>query len=151
MCRAHTGEGATDGKPYPFDCDLPFACPTGYSPAGQLLHHAGTRFAMTMAANMFGRQRCRLMFCRRSVNGTYRLEAVMPKVDAPGWAAIAGRWLPGGSEPPAIAGDAAAWARPMPGNLPHKRGRDFVDFDEDIQVKDLSERLSLMGTTTSSC
>ena len=133
-----TGEGATDGKAVTFDCDL-LCMSTGYSPAGQLLHHAGTRFAYDHAANMFAPAALPPhVFAAGSVNGTYRLDAVMAEGRRAGWAASQDAGFTGGSEPPAIASDRGSTGQTHAWPIfPHKRGRDFVDFDEDIQVKDL--------------
>jgi len=133
-----TSEGETDGKAVTFDCDL-LCMSTGYSPAGQLLHHAGTRFAYDHAANMFAPAVLPPhVFAAGSVNGTYRLDTVLAEGRRAGWAASQDAGFAGGTEPPAITGDrgSAGQTHGWP-IFPHKRGRDFVDFDEDLQVKDL--------------
>jgi len=132
-------EGETDGKGITFECDL-ICMSTGYSPTGQLLHHAGTRFAYDQAANMFVPAALPPhVFAAGSVNGTYRADSVLAEGKRAGWAASQDAGFSGGSEPPAVistdrgaAGQTHGW--PI---FPHKRGRDFVDFDEDLQVKDL--------------
>ena len=133
-----TSEGETDGKLITFDCDL-LCMSTGYSPAGQLLHHAGTRFGYDQSANMFVPAALPPhVYAAGSVNGTYRLEAVLAEGRRAGWAASQDAGFTNGSEPPAVAGDrgSAGQTHSWP-IFPHKRGRDFVDFDEDLQVKDL--------------
>ncbi len=133
-----TSEGQTDGRAMTFECDL-LCMSTGYSPAGQILHHAGTRFAYDHATNMFAPAVLPPhVFAAGSVNGTYRLEAVLAEGRRAGWAASQDAGCIGASEPQAVTGDRGgegqthAW--PI---FPHKRGSDFVDFDEDLQVKDL--------------
>jgi sarcosine oxidase, subunit alpha len=131
-------EGETDGKATTFECDL-ICMSTGYSPAGQLLHHAGTRFAYDQAANMFAPVALPPhVYAAGSVNGTYRLEAVLAEGRRAAWAASQDAGFTNGSEPPAVATDrgSAGQTHGWP-IFPHRRGRDFVDFDEDLQVKDL--------------
>lgn len=131
-------EGETEGAVATFECDL-ICMSTGYSPAGQLLHHAGTRFAYDHAANMF--QPAVLpprLHAAGSVNGTYRLEAVLAEGRRAGWAAARDAGFEGGAEPPPATGDrgAAGQTHAWP-IFPHRKGKDFVDFDEDLQVRDL--------------
>ena len=133
-----TDEGETDGKAISFDCDL-ICMSTGYSPAGQLLHHAGARFAYDQAANMFAPAALPPhVFAAGSVNGTYGLEAVLSEGQRAGWAAAQDAGFAGGTEPPPVTGDrgSAGQTHAWP-IFPHRKGRDFVDFDEDLQVKDL--------------
>jgi sarcosine oxidase subunit alpha len=133
-----TGEGVTDGAGHVFDCDL-LCMSTGYSPAGQLLHHAGTRFTYDHAANMF--QPAVLpphLYAAGSVNGSYALDAVLAEGRRMGWAAASDAGFEGASEPPAVTGDKGALGQTHAWPIfPHKGGKDFVDFDEDLQVQDL--------------
>jgi sarcosine oxidase subunit alpha len=131
-------EGETEKAAATFECDL-LCMSTGYSPAGQLLHHAGASFGYDQAANMF--QPTALpphVFAAGSVNGTYRLEAVLIEGHRAGWAAALDAGFASESEPPPVIGDRGAngltHGFPI---FPHARGYDFVDFDEDLQVKDL--------------
>ena len=78
------------------------------------------------------------VYAAGSVNGTYRLDAVLAEGRRVGWAA---------ARMPASPAAASRRASPATGEplgqthgwpiFPHKRGKDFVDFDEDLQVKDL--------------
>ncbi|MEA2780706.1 MAG: sarcosine oxidase, subunit alpha [Rhodospirillaceae bacterium] len=131
-------EGRTDGANMTFECDL-LCTSTGYSPAGQLLHHAGTRFTYDHAANMFAPAILPAhVFAAGSVNGTYRLDAVLGEGRRAGWAAARDAGRNGGPEPVPVTGDRGAVGQTHGWPIfPHKRGRDFVDFDEDLQVKDL--------------
>src|SRR5581483_2182728 len=78
------------------------------------------------------------LYAAGSVNGTYRLEAVQAEGRRAGWAAARDAGFESGSEPPGATGDRGAFdqthAWPI---FPHRRGKDFVDFDEDLQVQDL--------------
>jgi sarcosine oxidase subunit alpha len=131
-------EGETDGAATVFDCDLVLMS-TGYSPAGQLLHHAGTRFAYDQAANMF---RPAVLpphvFAAGSVNGTYALHSVLAEGRRIGWAAARDAGFEAGEEPAAVVGDRGALGQTHAWPIfPHRKGKDFVDFDEDLQVQDL--------------
>src|SRR5690606_30104753 len=111
---------------------------TGYSPAGQLLHQAGARFAYDHRTHMYvpsvlpaGVQSA------GSVNGTFDLDAVLADGRRAGWSAARAAGLKAGAEPPVPAErGAAGQTHPWP-IFPHPKGRDFVDYDEDLQVKDL--------------
>jgi len=131
-------EGETEKAAATFECDL-LCMSTGYNPAGQLLHHAGASFGYDQATNMF--QPTALpphVFAAGSVNGTYRLDAVLIEGHRAGWAAALEAGFSSESEPPPVTGDRGARGLthgfPI---FPHARGCDFVDFDEDLQVKDL--------------
>jgi len=131
-------EGETDGAATVFECDL-LCMSTGYSPAGQILHHAGTRFTYDHAASMFHPAILPPhVFAAGSVNGTYAMEAVLAEGKRIGWAAAQDAGFAGGAEPPAVTGDRGAVGQTHAWPIfPHKAGKDFVDFDEDLQVKDL--------------
>jgi sarcosine oxidase subunit alpha len=73
-----------------------------------------------------------------SVNGVYDLEAVLADGRRAGWLAAREAGFSGGPEPAAREPFAGAEGLNHPWPIfPHPRGRDFVDFDEDLQVKDL--------------
>ena len=131
-------EGETDGAATVFDCDL-ICMSTGYSPAGQLLHHAGTRFTYDHAANMFHPTVLPPhLHAAGSVNGTYRLDAVLTEGRRIGWAAARDAGFAGGTEPPGVTGDRGSLGQTHAWPIfPHKQGKDFVDFDEDLGVQDL--------------
>ena len=72
-----------------------------------------------------------------SVNGAYDLDAALADGERAGWLAARALGLEAGDEPalPASMGQEGI-NHPWP-IFPHPRGKDFVDFDEDLQVKDI--------------
>lgn len=137
LVSAITGEGTFAAAAQTIECDL-LCMSVGYSPAGQLLHHAGATFVYDHVSHMFQPGALPAhVFAAGSVNGAYDLEAVLTEGRRAGWAAAKDAGFAAGPEP-APAGDkgAAGQTHPWP-IFPHKKGKDFVDFDEDLQVKDL--------------
>jgi len=134
---AIVGEGELDGASATVECDL-LCMSCGYSPTGQLLHHIGAKFVYDRATHMFRPDRLPPhVFAAGSVNGTYDLDAVLAEGRHAGWSAAKDAGGQVGGEP-ARPGDrgAAGVTHPWP-IFPSKAGKDFVDFDEDLQVKDL--------------
>jgi sarcosine oxidase subunit alpha len=77
------------------------------------------------------------VFAAGSVNGTYDLDAVLAEGSRTGWEAARDAGGTGGEEPPPPTDKGAAdQTHPWP-IFPHRKGKDFVDFDEDLQVHDL--------------
>jgi len=119
-------------------CDL-LCLSVGYTPTGHLLHHAGARFVYDPSINMFQPNWLPAhLFAAGSVNGTYDLDAVLAEGANIGWAAARDAGL-GASimEPPAPVDKGNAEVTHSWPIFPHKRGKEFVDFDEDLQIKDL--------------
>ena len=137
-----TGEGAFARAAEMIECDL-VCMSVGYTPAGQLLHHAGTKFFYDRASHMFQPGVVPAhVFPAGSVNGAYNLDAVIAEGRHAGWAAAKDAGLATGAEP-SMSGEkgAAGQTHPWP-IFPHPKGKDFVDFDEDLQVKDLVNGLA---------
>jgi sarcosine oxidase subunit alpha len=132
-----TGEGQISDALATFDCDL-LCMSVGYSPTGQLLHHIGTKFAYNRSSHMFEPSILPAhVFAAGSVNGAYNLDAVLAEGRRAGWAAAKDAGGNAGAEPP-MPGDRGAIGVTHPWPIfPSKKGKDFVDFDEDLQVKDL--------------
>jgi sarcosine oxidase subunit alpha len=139
---AITGRGTLDAATQTIECDL-VCMSVGYSPAGQLLHHAGARFGYDEPTHMF--QPVALpprVLAAGSVNGSYDIDAVAAEGARAGWAAAREARLPGGAEPPVpIDRGALDQTHPWP-IFPHPKGKDFVDFDEDLQVHDLLDGIA---------
>ncbi len=118
-------------------CDL-LCMSTGYMPTYQLALQAGAKLGCDDAGAHFSitglPDHLRLA---GSVDGAYDLEAVLAEGRHAGWRAAEALGLTVGSEPeaPADRGEANA-NHPWP-IFPHAKGKDFVDFDEDLQVKDI--------------
>ena len=72
-----------------------------------------------------------------SVNSTYALDTVIAEGMNAGWSAAHALHLDAGAEPPQPAERGSeAVNHPWP-IFTHPKGKDFVDFDEDLQVKDI--------------
>ena len=133
-----TGEGSFSGKSEAVDCDL-LCMDVGYSPAYQLAAHAGVKVGYDERLAMFTLGALpKGVHAAGSVNGTYDLDAVLADGRRAGWMAAQEAGLLNGPEPaaPQTFAGAEGVNHPWP-IFPHPRGRDFVDFDEDLQVKDL--------------
>ena len=131
------GEGELEDAAATIECDL-LCMSCGYSPTGQLLHHIGAKFAYDRATHMFRPQTLPAhVFAAGSVNGSYDLDAVLAEGRHAGWAAAkdaGGQTGPEPARPDDRGGVGVTHPWPI---FPSKAGRDFVDFDEDLQVKDL--------------
>ncbi|HXV24429.1 MAG TPA: 2Fe-2S iron-sulfur cluster-binding protein [Alphaproteobacteria bacterium] len=133
-----TAEGIFAAKAEALDCDL-ICMDVGYSPAYQLAAHAGTKVGYAERLAMFQLGPVpKGVHAAGSVNGVYDLEAVLADGRRAGWKAAGEAGLFCGPEPSAPEPFAGADGLNHPWPIfPHPRGRDFVDFDEDLQVKDL--------------
>src|SRR5215813_9778406 len=77
------------------------------------------------------------VFAAGSVNGTYDIDAVLAEGSEAGWEAARDAGRAAGERPAAEPRKGAAGqTHPWP-IFPHPKGKDFVDFDEDLQVHDL--------------
>jgi sarcosine oxidase subunit alpha len=118
-------------------CDL-LCMSTGYTPTYQLALQAGAKLGYDDAGAHFSITGLPgHLQVAGSVDGAYDLEAALGEGRRAGWRAAGALGLKAGSEPevPADKGQTGA-NHPWP-IFPHARGRDFVDFDEDLQVKDI--------------
>jgi len=127
------------GRPLPetrrIDCDG-VALSTGWMPAANLLYQAGTKMRFDEAVQQFvpGSLPPGVFACGR-VNGVYQLDARLADGARAGAtaAAFAGH---GTATAASIAPETESPSHPWP-IVPHPKGKNFVDFDEDLQVKDL--------------
>ncbi len=113
-------------------CDTIAMC-VGYTPTYQLALQAGGRLGYDDAAAMFSIDGLpEHLHLAGSVNGRHDLEAVLADGRRAGWRAAGGA----GAEPsvPAETGESPNFPWPI---YPHPKGKDFVDFDEDLQVRDI--------------
>ena len=132
-----TGRGACmDGKTY-VNCDL-VCMSTGYSPAAQLVCHAGGKLVYDESTAMFEATGAPpQMTLAGSVDGAYDLDAAIAYGCHAGWAAARGLGLDVGPEP-RLPNDKGAANRSHDWPIfPHPKGKEFVDFDEDLQIKDI--------------
>ncbi|MGH6720396.1 MAG: glycine cleavage T C-terminal barrel domain-containing protein, partial [Alphaproteobacteria bacterium] len=132
-----TGPGRTQHVDDRFSCDL-IVTAVGYHPTANLIHHAGGRLAYDEDSAMF--QVTWLpqgMHAAGSVTGTFALDAVIGEGRRAGWAATRDAGLTVGPAP-AVPNDRGQRGVNHPWPIfPHPKGRDFIDFDEDIQVHDI--------------
>jgi sarcosine oxidase subunit alpha len=132
-----SGEGALGAGGFNAPCDL-ILMSVGFSPAGQLLHHAGAKFGYCRDSHMF--QPVSLpanVQAAGSVNNVYDLDAVIADGKRAGLAAAKDAGCQVGAIPaaPTERGHVGR-THPWP-IFPHARGFDFVDFDEDLKYHDL--------------
>jgi len=131
------GQGKTGEPGAKIACD--FVCTaTGYSPAGNLVWYAGGSFAYDDETAMH-----RIttlpegMTAAGSLNGVFQLSSVLADGTCRGWdVALALDKVSG--KPPSVPPDiqAASVTHPFP-MFRHPKGREFVDVDEDLQIKDV--------------
>ena len=131
-----TGEGSRAATTDRFACDL-IAVSVGYHPTANLIYHARGRLAYDDALAGFAVAELPAhMFAAGSVDGAFGLDAVLAGGGYAGWAAAADAGFNAGAEPARPDHDTVSPNYPWP-IFPHADGKDFVDFDEDLQVADL--------------
>lgn len=133
-----TGKGKVAGTTENLDCDL-LVMGAGYSPAAQLACHSGGRLVYSEANAMLqlGELPSRCAVAAGSVNSTFNLDAVVQDGRHAGWAAAGQAGHEDAAEPeaPKDKGEGRQnYSWPI---FPHPKGKDFVDFDEDLTVKDI--------------
>ena len=131
-------DGAAETAAESIPCDL-LCMSVGYAPLAHLLHHVGAEFAYNGGTHMYEPASLPAhLFAAGSVAGAYNLDAVVAEGRRAGWAAAHDAGFAAGAEPPPpVDRGGLHQTHPWP-IFPHKRGKDFVDFDEDLQVKDLA-------------
>jgi sarcosine oxidase subunit alpha len=131
------GEGVCAPAAATIECDL-LCMSVGYSPVAHLLHHARAGFQYNDETHMFEPAKLPAhLFAAGSVAGCYNLDAVLADGRRAGWEAAVDAGFSGTVEPAEPAFRAGVGlTHPWP-IFPHPKGKDFVDYDEDLQVKDL--------------
>lgn len=135
------GEGEASAIGTPLACD--FVCTaTGYSPAGNLVWYAGGSFsydddtAMHKIAALPDD-----MLAAGSLNGAFQLDAVIADGKHAGWQASKALGKSQGKSPVVPTDDLAKEVtHPFP-MFSHPKGREFVDVDEDLQIKDIKNAI----------
>lgn len=134
ICRIDSAGKPVPGSERRIDCDG-LAVSTGWAPAANLLYQAGTRMRFDDLLQQFvPDQLPEGVFACGRVNGVYRLESRMDDGRRAGLAAAAyiGHGVAAGvTVEPEIESPSHAW--PI---VAHRHGKNFVDFDEDLQLKD---------------
>jgi len=108
----------------------------GWAPAANLLYQSGTRMRYLAALEQFVPDRLPdgVFACGR-VNGVFELEARLLDGRRAGSAAAAQVGF-GEAQAVEVPSETACPSHPWP-VVPHPKGKNFVDFDEDLQLEDL--------------
>ncbi len=131
-----TGEGACAEVSDRFACDL-ILMSTGYHPVANLVHHARGRMTYDDGDGAFKVAELPAhMFVAGSVNSVHDLDSAVADGRLAGWTAAKDAGLEVGRKPAAKKVAAASPNHPWP-IFPHPDGKDFIDFDEDLQVQDI--------------
>lgn len=133
--RRITAQGQVASQGQLLACDL-LCMSAGYMPVYQLLCQAGGTLAYDDARAEFAISGLpQGLDIAGSVNGRHQLDNVLQDGARAGAEAVAALGLEPGTQAPALRGEARVnfdW--PI---FPHPKGKDFVDFDEDLQVRDI--------------
>ena len=133
-----TGEGTFAKVSDRFACDL-IAVSVGYHPTANLIYHARGRMTYDEAdAGFVVAELPPHVFAAGSVDGAHGLDAAVEAGRQTGWQAAGDAGLDAGRKPAAgkAPDDTPSPNYPWP-IFPHADGKDFVDFDEDLQVADI--------------
>ncbi|MFJ2526071.1 2Fe-2S iron-sulfur cluster-binding protein [Pseudomonas capeferrum] len=132
--RPITGQGKVGTQGLRLACDL-LCMSAGYMPVYQLLCQAGGKLAYDVVRDAFSLSNLPVgLAIAGSVNGRHHLDNVLADATRAAAEAVAALGLPA----PALTafGPEAKVNFPWP-IFPHPKGKDFVDFDEDLQVRDI--------------
>ena len=131
------GDGQLAAQSDRFECDL-VAVAGGYNPFAALVYQAGGQLSYDEDAAMFGIAGLpEHLFAAGSVDGAFHLDAVNESGRIAGWAAAKDAGFNAGRKPASRAEKGTGeqnFAWPM---FPHPKAKEFIDFDEDLQVKDI--------------
>lgn len=132
--RKITGQGQVAGQSQTLDCDL-LCMSGGYMPVYQLLCQAGGKLAYDeQAAEFILSGLPKNLAVAGSANGRHQLDNVLADATNAVAKALALLNLPAPAERAIKAEARANFPWPI---FPHPKGKDFVDFDEDLQVADI--------------
>lgn len=121
------------------DCDLLIVA-GGYTPGYQLALHAGARLSSDDSGTRFSITGVPShVHLAGAVAGLSDLDVVIASGEIAGTRAAAGLGLLPAQDLPAPV--QAGWRRAAPSQA-HPKGRDFVDFDEDLQIKDIENAIA---------
>jgi len=109
----------------------------GFAPANALLHQANAQMDYDGAVEQFVPKTLPAgIFACGKVNGVYGFEARVADGRRAGACAAASVGMGSAPAPVSAAGAAESPTHPFP-VFAHPRGREFIDFDEDVQLKDI--------------
>ena len=144
--RSITGKGQVADEKRVIACDL-LSMSAGYMPAWQLLCQAGAKLSYDDGAAEFAlTQLPAHVHIAGSVNSVHTLDRVLADGERAALAALENLGLGDSVSPAEMAGSSgqpgisvkpeASMNFPWP-IFPHPKGKDFVDFDEDLQSRDI--------------
>ncbi len=136
-----TDDGPPAGAEERISCDL-VCMSTGYAPDAALLYHGGATLAYDDDAAAFTPTTLPArLYAAGSVDGRYALDAVLADGRRAGRAGARDAGHDAGSVPDAPPDpSAAAQTHPWP-IFTHAKGKEFIDFDEDLQVTDIIDAI----------
>ncbi len=134
-----TSEGTTIGKTQIIECDL-ICMSAGYSPAAQLLCHSGGQLEYDEKDAILKVKQLPIhgkSVISGSVNSVFELEATLNDGKHAGWRAAMNAGF-SADEPPISNKDKSVSEQNYPWPIfPHPKGKEFIDYDEDLQIKDI--------------
>ena len=133
--RKITGQGQVDAHSVTLDCDL-LCMSAGYMPVYQLLCQAGGKLSYDETLAEFTLSGLPdILSVAGSANGCHALDNVLADATNVAMSALNALGLENAVAPVALNTEARV-NFPWP-IFPHPKGKDFVDFDEDLQVRDI--------------
>jgi len=144
---AISGEGQLSTATRDIDCDL-LCMSVGYSPAAQLICHSGGRLvydedtAMLKVSALPAHGEGERSVVSGSLNGMFELEAVISDGRHAGWSAANMAGFNEGAQ-----AELSKLQPPVEQNhawpiFSHPQGKEFVDFDEDLQIADIQRSVA---------
>ncbi|HDS1682100.1 TPA: (2Fe-2S)-binding protein [Pseudomonas putida] len=132
--RPVTGQGKVAEQGLRVACDL-LCMSAGYMPVYQLLCQAGGKLAYDVNRDEFAISNLPAgLGIAGSVNGRHRLDNVLTDASRGAAEALAALGLQAPTPSAYVAEAKVNFPWPI---FPHPKGKDFVDFDEDLQVRDI--------------
>lgn len=134
LCRIDPSSGHVLATGDRIDCDG-VAMSTGWMPSANLLYQAGTQMRFDESVQQFvPRSLPPGVFACGRVNGAYALDARFADGERAGLAAAAHAGF-GQAREVAVPAEMESPSHPWP-IVAHAKGKNFLDFDEDLQLKD---------------
>ena len=134
-----TAEGTIKGNAQKIECDL-ICMSAGYSPAAQLLCHSGGQLEYDEVDAILKVKQLPIhghSVITGSLNSVFELKAVLTDGRHAGWRAAANAGF-SHNEPPSLNEDKSVSEQNYPWPIfPHPKGKEFIDYDEDLQIKDI--------------
>ena len=134
-----SSDGNVRGNSVTFDCDVICMC-AGYTPAAQILCHSGGQLEYDETDASLKVKQLPIhgkSVITGSLNSVFELEATLADGKHAGWRAATSAGF-SSEEPPKLTEDSSASQQNYPWPIfPHPQGKEFIDYDEDLQIKDI--------------